>query len=156
MEIHLIFTKNNQLKISITNNVNQSLDLKICFSLVYSIENIAGWTILKKIGRYYEISPEKNEIILILQNPRIGSYNLSCGPEGLFVIDSKEKKLECVIHPLKFEKPIPLVQYTDDQEKILNPVIPIPFLSQLKNEFVYISNLQFKIKEEEKDRKSVV
>ena len=151
MEIHLIFTKNNQLKISITNNVNQSLDLKICFSLVYSIENIAGGTILKKIGRYYEISPEKNEIILILQNPRIGSYNLSCGPEGLFVIDSKEKKLECVIHPLKFEKPIPLVQYTDDQEKILNPVIPIPFLSQLKNEFVNISNLQFKIKEEEKD-----
>ena len=151
MEIHLIFTKNNQLKISLTNNVNQSLDLKICFSLVYSIENIAGGTILKKIGRYYEISPEKNEIILILQNPRIGSYNLSCGPEGLFVIDSKEKKLECVIHPLKFDKPIPLVQYTDDQEKILNPVIPIPFLSQLKNEFVNISNLQFKIKEEEKD-----
>ena len=151
MEIHLIFTKNNQLKISITNNVNQSLDLKICFSLVYSIENIVGGIILKKIGRYYEISPEKNEIILILQNPRIGSYNLSCGPEGLFVIDSKEKKLECVIHPLKFEKPIPLVQYTDDQEKILNPVIPIPFLSQLKNEFVNISNLQFKIKEEEKD-----
>ena len=151
MEIHLIFTKNNQLKISITNNVNQSIDLKICFSLVYSIENIAGGTILKKIGRYYEISPEKNEIILRLQNPRIGSYNLSCGPEGLFVIDSKEKKLECVIHPLKFEKPIPLVQYTDDQEKILNPVIPIPFLSQLKNEFVNISNLQFKIKEEEKD-----
>jgi hexosaminidase len=151
MEIHLIFTKNNQLKISITTNVNQSLDLKICFSLVYSIENIAGGTILKKIGRYYEISPKKNEIILILQNPRIGSYNLSCGPEGLFVIDSKEKKLECVIHPLKFEKPIPLVQYTDDQEKILNPVIPIPFLSQLKNEFVNISNLQFKIKEEEKD-----
>ena len=151
MEIHLIFTKNNQLKISITNNVNQSLDLKICFSLVYSIENIAGGTILKKIGRYYEISPEKNEIILRLQNPRIGSYNLSCGPEGLFVIDSKEKKLECVIHPLKFEKPIPLVQYTNDQEKILNPVIPLPFLSQLKNEFVNISNLQFKIKEEEKD-----
>ena len=151
MEIHLIFTASNQLKISITNNANQILHLKICFSLVYSIENIAGGTILKKIGRYYEISPKKNEIILILQNPRIGSYNLSCGPEGLFVIDSKEKKLECVIHPLKFEKPIPLVQYTDDQEKILNPVIPIPFLSQLKNEFVNISNLEFKIKEEEKD-----
>ena len=151
MEIHLIFTKNNQLKISITNNVNQSLDLKICFSLVYSIENIDGGTILKKIGRYYEISSEKNEIILTLQNPRIGSYNLSCGPEGLFIIDSKDKRLECVIHPLKFEKPIPLVQYTDDQEKILNPVIPIPFLSQLKNEFVNISNLKFKIKEEEKN-----
>jgi hypothetical protein len=33
MEIHLIFTKNNQLKISITNNVNQSLDLKFVFLL---------------------------------------------------------------------------------------------------------------------------
>ena len=151
MEIHLIFTRNNKLKISLTNNVNKSLDLKICFSLVYSIQSIDGGTISKKIGRYYEIFPEKNEIILTLQNPRIGSYNLSCGPEGLFIIDSKEKRLECVIHPLKFEKPIPLVQYTDDQEKILNPVIPIPFLSQLKNEFVNISNLQFKIKEEEKD-----
>jgi len=151
MEIHLIFTRNNKLKISLTNNVTQSLDLKVCFSLVYSIENIDGGTISKKIGRYYEIFPEKNEIILTLQNPRIGSYNLSCGPEGLFIIDSKEKRLECVIHPLKFDKPIPLVQYTDDQEKILNPVIPIPFLSQLKNEFVNISNLQFKIKEEEKD-----
>jgi hexosaminidase len=151
MEIHLIFTRNNQLKISLTNYVNQKLDLKVCFSLVYSIQSIDGGTISKKIGRYYEIFPEKNEIILTLQNPRIGSYNLSCGPEGLFIIDSKEKRLECVIHPLKFEKPIPLVQYTDDQEKILNPVIPIPFLSQLKNEFVNISNLQFKIKEEEKD-----
>ena len=147
MEIHLIFTRNNQLKISLTNYVNQRLDLKVCFSLVYSIQSIDGGTISKKIGRYYEIFPEKNEIILTLQNPRIGSYNLSCGPEGLFIIDSKEKRLECVIHPLKFEKPIPLVQYTDDQEKILNPVIPIPFLSQLKNEFVNISNLQFKIKE---------
>jgi hypothetical protein len=98
MEIHLIFTRNNKLKISLTNNVTQSLDLKVCFSLVYSIENIAGGTISKKIGRYYEIFPEKNEIILTLQNPRIGSYNLSCGPEGLFIIDSKEKRLE-VCHP---------------------------------------------------------
>ena len=59
MEIHLIFTSSNQLKISIANNVNQNLDFKICFSLVYSIENIDGGTILKKIGRYYEIYPKK-------------------------------------------------------------------------------------------------
>ena len=69
----------------------------------------------------------------------------------MFIIDNNEKRVECVIHPLKFENPIPPVQYTDNQEKILNPVIPIPFLSQLKNEFVNISNLEFKIKEEEKD-----
>ena len=37
-------------------------------------------------------SGKKNEIILTLQNPRIGSYNLSCGPEGLFIIDSKYSK----------------------------------------------------------------
>ena len=108
MEIHLIFTRNNQLKISLTNYVNQRLDLKVCFSLVYSIQSIDGGTISKKIGRYYEIFPEKNEIILTLQNPRIGSYNLSCGPEGLFIIDNNEKRLECAIHPLKFENPIPL------------------------------------------------
>ena len=120
MKINSIFTKNNKLKISIFNNQYKHGDFKICFSLIYSIQEIDGGTISKKIGRYYEIFPEKNEIILTLQNPRIGSYNLSCGPEGLFIIDSKEKRLECVIHPLKFEDPIPLVQYTDHQEKILN------------------------------------
>ena len=50
MEIHLIFTRNNKLKISLTNNVTQSLDLKVCFSLVYSIENIDGGTISKKLA----------------------------------------------------------------------------------------------------------
>ena len=88
MEIHLIFTRNNKLKISLTNNVNQSLNLKVCFSLIYSIQSIDGGKISKKIGRYYEIFPDKNEIILTLQNPRIGSYYLSCGPEGLFIIDN--------------------------------------------------------------------
>ena len=42
MEIHLIFTASNQLKMTITNSVNQHLGLKICFSLVYSIESIDG------------------------------------------------------------------------------------------------------------------
>jgi hypothetical protein len=99
MEIHLIFTTSNQLKMSIANNVNQHLGLKICFSLVYSIESVDGGTITKKVGRYYEILIEKSEIFLTLQKTKIGSYNLSCGPEGLFVIDDNDKKLECFIHP---------------------------------------------------------
>ena len=112
MEIHLIFTSSNQLKMSIANNANQHLGLKICFSLVYSIESVDGGTITKKVGRYYEILIEKSEIFLTLQKTKIGSYNLSCGPEGLFVIDDADKKLECFIHPVTFESPIPRVQYT--------------------------------------------
>ncbi len=127
IEIHLIFTSSNQLKISIANNANQHLGLKICFSLVYSIESVDGGTITKKVGRYYEIFIEKSEIFLTLQKTKIGSYNLSCGPEGLFVIDDNDKKLECFIHPLIFESPISCVNYTEHQEKILDPVIPLPF-----------------------------
>ncbi len=151
MEIHLIFTTNNQLKISIGNSFNQHLGLKICFSLVYSIESVDGGTISKKVGRYYEILIEKSEIFLTLQKTKIGSYNLSCGPEGLFVIDDNDKKLECFIHSLTFESPIPLVQYAEYQEKILEPVIPLPFSSQLKQEFIKITNLKFKIQPQEQD-----
>ena len=28
--------------------------------------------------------------ILKLQTPRIGTYNLSCGPEGVFLLDENE------------------------------------------------------------------
>ena len=97
MEIHSIFTKKNQLKISILNNSYAYKEFKICFSLVYSIKDIGGGDIIKKVGRYYEINLSQNEIILTLQQPRIGSYNLSCGPEGLFVIGKNEEKLECKI-----------------------------------------------------------
>ena len=119
MEIHLIFTTSNQLKISFANNVNQHLGFKICFSLVYSIINVDGGTITKKVGRYYEILSEKSEIFLTLQKTKIGSYNLSCGPEGLFVIDDNDKKLECFIRPLTFQSPIPRVNYTEYQEIFL-------------------------------------
>ena len=151
MEIHLIFTSSNQLKMSIANNLNQHLGLKICFSLVYSIESVDGGTITKKVGRYYEILFEKSEIFITLQKTKIGSYNLSCGPEGLFLIDDANKKLECFIHPLIFENPVPRVQYTEYQEKILQPVIPLPFSSQLKQQFIKITNLKFKIQSQEQD-----
>ena len=52
MEIHLIFTKNNKLKISILNNQYHHGDFKICFSLVYSIKKIDGGKISKKVGNF--------------------------------------------------------------------------------------------------------
>ena len=104
MEIQLIFTQNNRLKIQIINNQYVHGDFKICFSLVYSIQDISGATISKKVGRYYEIHSQQDEIFLTLQEPRIGSYNLSCGPEGLFVLDKNDNNIECKIIPLKFEQ----------------------------------------------------
>jgi len=73
MKINSIFTKNNKLKISILNNQYQHGDFKICFSLIYSIQKIDGGKISKKIGRYYEIYSEQDELIFTLQDPRIGA-----------------------------------------------------------------------------------
>ena len=151
MEIHLIFTKNNKLKLSIFKNQFQHGEFKICFSLVYSIQTIQGGSIIKKVGRYYEIIAEQDEIFLSLQEPRIGSYNLSCGPEGLFVLDNNDKKIECKVKPLNFESPIPQIVYSEDNDKIFNPIIPLPNNLKLKNETTQIKDLIFKIPSNEKD-----
>jgi hexosaminidase len=145
MEIHSIFTKKNKLKLSILNNQYEHVDFKICFSLVYSIQDIKGGTISKKVGRYYEIHSQQNDIIFTLQQPRIGSYNLSCGPEGLFILGTNDEKLECKIHALKFENPIPEVVYFDEQDEEFNPIIPLPYISKLEKEYTEIKNLEFKI-----------
>ena len=150
MEIHLIFTKNNKLKLSIFKNQFQHGEFKICFSLVYSIQTIQGGSIIKKVGRYYEINTEQDEIFLSLQEPRIGSYNLSCGPEGLFVLDNNDKKIECKVKPLNFESPIPQIVYSEDNDKIFNPIIPLPNNLKLKNETTQIKDLIFKIPSNEK------
>ena len=150
MEIHLIFTKNNKLKLSIFKNQFQHGEFKICFSLVYSIQTIQGGSIIKKVGRYYEINTEQDEIFLSLQEPRIGSYNLSCGPEGLFVLDKNDKKIECKVKPLNFESPIPQIVYSEDNNKIFNPIIPLPNNLKLKNETTQIKDLIFKIPSNEK------
>ena len=150
MEIHLIFTKNNKLKLSIFKNQFQHGEFKICFSLVYSIQTIQGGSIIKKVGRYYEINAEQDEIFLSLQEPRIGSYNLSCGPEGLFVLDKNDKKIECKVKPLNFESPIPQIVYSEDNDKIFNPIIPLPNNLKLKNETTQIKDLIFKIPSNEK------
>ena len=57
---------------------------------------------------------------MTLQEPRIGSYNLSCGPEGLFVLDKNDHKVECKIIPLKFENPIDPIVYKDEKDKIFD------------------------------------
>ena len=150
MEIHLIFTKNNKLKIKISNNQYSHGDFKVCFSLVYSIQEIIGATISKQIGRYYEIHSQQDEIILTLQEPRIGSYNLSCGPEGLFVLGNNDQKLECKISPLDFENPIPEILYSGEKDKIFDPIIPLPNILKLEKETIQIKNLDFKISPDEK------
>ena len=151
MEIHLIFTKNNKLKLSIFKNQFQHGKFKICFSLVYSIQTIQGGSIIKKVGRYYEINAEQDEIFLSLQEPRIGSYNLSCGPEGLFVLDKNDKKIDCKVKPLNFESLIPQIVYSEDNIKIFNPIIPLPNNLKLKNETTQIKDLIFKIPSNEKE-----
>ena len=102
MEIQLIFTQNNKLKIKIISDQYLHGDFKICFSLVYSIEDISGATILNKVGRYYELHSQQDEIFLTLQEPRIGSYNLSCGPEGLFILDKKNQNFQLAVRNLPY------------------------------------------------------
>ena len=85
-KINPTFTKNNQLRIDISNHDLNHGEFKLCFSLVYAIISIDGAEIAKQVGRYYELHTFNNSILLTLQKPRIGSYNLSCGPEGVFII----------------------------------------------------------------------
>ena len=84
-QINISFTKENKLKIILDDKLVDS-NLKLCFSLVYSIKSISGGEITKQIGRYYELSIKKNTILLDLQIPKIGNFNLSCGPEGIFTV----------------------------------------------------------------------
>ena len=149
-QINPSFTKKNQLKLDFNKNILDH-NFKLCFSLVYSIKSIDGANIIKQIGRYYEIEIESNTVIMTLQTPRTGSYNMSSGPEGLFIIDKNNKRIECVVHPLIFENPISLVTYPELKEKISDPVIPMPFSTNLKQKFIKISNLEFKIRSEEKE-----
>ena len=85
-QLNISFTNENKLKINLDDKLVDS-NFKLCFSLVYSIKSITGAHITKQIGRYYELSIEKKLIFLDLQIPRIGNFNLSCGPEGIFIIN---------------------------------------------------------------------
>ena len=61
-QINPSFTKKNQLKLDLNKNILDH-NFKLCFSLVYSIKSITGAHITKQIGRYYELSVEKNTIL---------------------------------------------------------------------------------------------
>ena len=93
-KINPTFTKNNQLRIDISSHDLNHGEFKLCFSLVYAIISIDGAEITKQVGRYYELHTLNNSILLTLQKPRIGSYNLSCGPEGIFIITNENKLIE--------------------------------------------------------------
>ena len=124
--INSTFTKNNQLRIDISNHDLNHGKFKLCFSLVYSIISIDNAKIFKQVGRYYELHTSNNSILLTLQKPRIGSYNLSCGPEGIFIITNENKFLEVNLSSLKFEEEINSLEYEKVEENKFIPIIPEP------------------------------
>ena len=143
-QINPSFTKKNQLKLNLSKNlVNQNF--KLCFSLVYSIQSIEGAEILKQTGRYYELTIQNNTVLIDLQKPRIGSYNMSCGPEGTFITDDKNKHIKVEVTDLKFENEIAEVIY--DQSTINNfiPIVPEPTNFIFKKDYVEIKNKTFKL-----------
>ncbi len=143
------FTKNNQLRIDISNNNLNHGQFKLCFSLVYSIISIEGAEITKQIGRYYELFTLNNKIIITLQKPRIGNYNLSCGPEGVFIIKNKNELIDVELNPLKFEKEILNKKYEEFTKNSFIPIIPEPTKYISNNEFVKLSNLNIKVENKE-------
>ena len=120
------FNTKNLLEILIKNNSNQTFSsFKVCFSLVYSIKSVEGAKILRQTGRYYELRTDDSNlpaygsqlIILTLQVPRINTYNMSCGPEGMFVIDENDKIIQSIKNKLTFEKEIAQTVYSTNQTK---------------------------------------
>ena len=150
-KINPTFTKNNQLRIDISNHDLNHGEFKLCFSLVYAIISIDGAEIAKQVGRYYELHTFNNSILLTLQKPRIGSYNLSCGPEGVFIITKENKLIEIDLLSLEFEKEINKKEYEEFEEKKFIPIIPEPTKCDLKNEFVELIDLNIKIDNKELD-----
>ena len=57
-QINISFTNENKLKIILDDKLVDS-NLKLCFSLIYSIKSISGGEITNQIGRYYELSIKK-------------------------------------------------------------------------------------------------
>ena len=147
-QIKPCFTKNNMLKISFSSDIPEN-KYKICFSLVYSIKEIEGASVIKQIGRYYELEALNDTIFLKLQTPKTGTYNLSCGPEGLFLIDKENQLVECTVEDLFFENEIASVNYEDDVTDNFIPIIPEPLKCSFSKEHVAINNKLFKIQDEE-------
>ena len=143
------FNTKNLLEILIKNNSDQIFSsFKVCFSLVYSIKSVEGARILKQTGRYYELKTDDSNlpahgsqlIILTLQVPRIGTYNMSCGPEGIFVIDENDKIIQSMKNKLTFEKEIAQTDYPTKNANTSMPIVPEPKVSKLKNDFINCNN----------------
>ncbi|MDC2979722.1 family 20 glycosylhydrolase, partial [Pelagibacteraceae bacterium] len=143
-QINPSFTKKNQLKLNLSKNfVNQNF--KLCFSLVYSIQSIDGAEIINQTGRYYELIIKKNTVLIDLQIPRIGSYNMSCGPEGTFIIDDKNNYIKAEVSDLKFENKIAEVKYDQSTVDDYIPIVPEPTKYIFKKDFIEINDKTFKI-----------
>jgi len=147
--INPTITKNNQLRIDISNHNLIHGEFKLCFSLIYSIISVDGAEIVKQVGRYYELHTSNNSILLSLQKPRIGSYNLSCGPEGIFIITKENKLIEVDLSSLEFEKEINNKKYEEVEEKKFVPIIPEPTKCDLQDQFVELIDLKIKIDNKE-------
>ena len=70
----------------------------------------------------------KNQTIkLILQTSKTGTYNLSCGPEGVFILDENENLIQSELKKLNFENPIYQKNIMENTySEIINPIIPEP------------------------------
>ncbi len=147
-QIKPTFTKNNILRISISSDILEN-KYKVCFSLVYSIKDIKGAEIIKQIGRYYELEVTNKIIFIKLQTPKLGTYNLSCGPEGLFLINKENKLIDCSVEDLTFEKKIESINYPNNTTNDFIPIIPEPVKCVFDREFVNINTKSFSIDDEE-------
>jgi len=152
------FNKENILTIYLENkDKNNFKNIKLCFSLVYSIKSLEGAIIVKQIGRYYELILTNNDLLsyqnhtinIILQTSRIGTYNLSCGPEGVFLLDENENLIESELKKLTFEQPIRKKQYDRIYPKVINPIIPEPLKTNLSKNFIKNPDKNFFTKNKE-------
>ena len=143
------FNSKNFLEILIKNISKKELSsFKVCFSLIYSIKSIQGARIHKQTGRYYELYLNESKlnpgsiatIVAELQIPRIGAYNVSCGPEGIFIVDEKNNLVSSSTEQVIFDKEIPLTIYPDKISTTSVPIIPEPKALHLKNEFISSNN----------------
>ena len=143
------FNSRNLLELHLKNNSKKSYSsFKLCFSLVYSIISLKGAGIFRQTGRYYELvlnedslTSQKTYLITIkLQTPRIRSFNMSCGPEGLFIIDKNDKIIDSHTNCLTFEKEISSPIYEKNLLKTSMPIIPEPNNVEFKKEFVSCKN----------------
>ena len=146
------FNKENLLSIKIENKDKKNFkNIKLCFSLIYSIKSLQGAIINRQVGRYYELllknnclfSKEKKIILIQLQQSKLGTYNLSCGPEGVFVLDDDNNLINSRYEKLKFDQPIAKKIYEKIDNKIINPIIPEPLKSNLSNKFLKNSDKKF-------------